>query len=83
MIVLWQGEQGVEFGVVIVINKLVSVCEEFELFDGLLGLVLEKLGVCHANVSEDAEGGLDDVGKVLHFIGFGNACLENGKVVLV
>lgn len=83
VVVFGQGEQGVEFGVVVMEDKGVGVGEELELFDGFLGLVLEELGMGHADVGEDAEGGMDDVGEVLHLVGFGDAGLEDGEVVMV
>lgn len=48
-----------------------------------MGLVLEKLGVGHADVRKDSNGGADDVGEGLHLVRFGYSGFENGQVVLL
>lgn len=82
VVVFGKGEEGVEFGVVVVEDQFGGVFKEFELLDGLLRLVLEKLGVGHADIGQDADGGSDDVGEGLHLIGFGDAGFEDGQVMV-
>lgn len=83
VVVFGKGEEGVEFGVVVVENQFGGVFKEFQFLNGLLCLVSEELGVGHADIGQDADGGLDDVGEGLHLIGFGDASLEDGQVVML
>ena len=83
VVVFGKSEQRVEFGVVVMVDEFVGVSKEFEFLDGLLGLVLEKLGVSHADVGENADVRTDDVRKMLHLVRFGNAGLEDGEVVML
>lgn len=83
VVVFGKGEEGVEFGVVVVEDQFGGVFKEFEFLDGLLRLVLEKLGVGHADIGQDADGGSDDVGEGLHLVGFGDAGFEDGQVMVL
>lgn len=82
VVVFGKGEEGVEFGVVVVEDQFGGMLKEFEFLDGLLRLVLEKLGVGHADIGQDADGGSDDVGEGLHLVGFGDAGFEDGQVMV-
>ena len=63
-------------------NQFGGMFEEFQFFDGLLCLISEKLGVGHADIGQDTDGGSDDVGEGLHLIGFGDAGFEDGQVMV-
>ena len=72
-----------DFLVVGAVYEDVAVGEELKLLGYFLLAGEEVLIVGLTDVGEDADGGIDDAAEVLHLASFGNAGLEDGKLVAV
>ena len=69
--------------IIIMINQHFHILEEFELFDDFANIVLEELGMRSTDISQNTDGGIDNIRQSSHFVGSGDTRLKNGDIMLV
>ena len=72
-----------QFFLVNAVNKGFYLGEKFKFFASFLYAVNKILVVGMANICKNTDGRLYDRLKVVHFVLLRNACLKNGKLVVI